>query len=362
MKKVKKSIKGMTLIEVVVSLLIISTASLIMVQGFTTANRMLYEANQYNETTNDVRSRLVANESGKVESSSTVKVTTEGTDGTSITIKDVPIKGNFYAAQSKTFSDNQLRTFSSSITLKTIAPEEPSENVGSDLYSSYCAMMEDIQDYLKQNVPSYYSDQTTLKSDEVKKALGKYIRQEKFGTTNEQLNTLGLSDSINLKDKLGKMYVAQYFRGNSKFPSITRNTAIAMASDPGSGNKNIFKKYDDENAVYPATDGSNYCYPTLLPVFSDEITLNDLFEKGMYKDKIFIILHNHPNVQIPNDSVAVYNNKKKSVLDEWFVYYRTFSVSNLTNLSGYSAFYDEGTNFPKILGNKTNWWKFTVKK
>lgn len=56
MKRLKKDIKGMTLIEVVVSLLIISTASLIMVQGFVTVNRLFYESNQYNETTSKCKS------------------------------------------------------------------------------------------------------------------------------------------------------------------------------------------------------------------------------------------------------------------------------------------------------------------
>ena len=51
MKKIKKNVKGMTLIEVVVSLLIVSTASLIMVQGFVTVNRLFSQSNQYNETT-----------------------------------------------------------------------------------------------------------------------------------------------------------------------------------------------------------------------------------------------------------------------------------------------------------------------
>lgn len=356
MKKVKKSIKGMTLIEVVVSLLIISTASLIMVQGFTTANRMLYEANQYNETTNDVRSRLVANEDGKVESSNTVKVTTEATDGTSITIKDITIKGNFYAAQSKTFSDNQLRTFSSIISLKTVAPDEPSENVGSDLYTSYCEMMKEIGDYLKKELPADYSN-LSLQDDKVKKALVKYIKNEEFGTTNAQLKQLGLDSSINLKDRIGRMYVARYFQGSEKFPSITKNTAIAMASSKN-GNKNIFKNYDNDDATYPG-EGVNYCYPTLLPVFDENISLTDLFDRELYKEKIFIILHNYPNMQIPNSIVAVYKNNNVKDVDSWFVYNGTLNISELKALPNYNAF--AGGGFPKI-GNGTSWWEYDVVK
>lgn len=77
MKRLKKDIKGMTLIEVVVSLLIISTASLIMVQGFVTVNRLFYESNQYNETTANVRAALIPDENGDVEDNEKVKVKRE---------------------------------------------------------------------------------------------------------------------------------------------------------------------------------------------------------------------------------------------------------------------------------------------
>ena len=68
----------MTLIEVVVSLLIISTASLIMVQGFVTVNRLFYESNQYNETTANVRAALIPDENGDVEDNEKVKVKKRG--------------------------------------------------------------------------------------------------------------------------------------------------------------------------------------------------------------------------------------------------------------------------------------------
>ena len=127
MKKVKKSIKGMTLIEVVVSLLIISTASLIMVQGFTTANRMLYEANQYNETTNDVRASLIANDKnqiGKDNNYTAKNVNVKNEMATTIVTlyknddsKKVELKGSTYLAESKIFSDSKLRVFSKDISL-----------------------------------------------------------------------------------------------------------------------------------------------------------------------------------------------------------------------------------------------------
>ena len=44
MKRIKKNVNGMTLIEVVVSLLIVLSASLIMVDGFVTVNRLFSES------------------------------------------------------------------------------------------------------------------------------------------------------------------------------------------------------------------------------------------------------------------------------------------------------------------------------
>lgn len=56
-----KNNKGMTLIEVVVSLLILSTASLIMVMGFTTAINIFSNANTYKTETNAEEESLLKN-------------------------------------------------------------------------------------------------------------------------------------------------------------------------------------------------------------------------------------------------------------------------------------------------------------
>ena len=47
-----KNTKGMTLIEVIISLLIISTASLIIVVGFVTALNLFTDSNHYKDVTN----------------------------------------------------------------------------------------------------------------------------------------------------------------------------------------------------------------------------------------------------------------------------------------------------------------------
>ena len=53
-----KDNRGMTLIEVVISLLIVSTASLIMVIGFNTTINMFSSANSYKNSVNDEVSAL----------------------------------------------------------------------------------------------------------------------------------------------------------------------------------------------------------------------------------------------------------------------------------------------------------------
>lgn len=321
MKKVKKSIKGMTLIEVVVSLLIISTASLIMVQGFTTANRMLYEANQYNETTNDVRASLIANDKnqiGKDNNYTAKNVNVKNEMATTIVTlyknddsKKVELKGSTYLAESKIFSDSKLRVFSKNISLTPSAPEEPSESVASGLYESYCQMMEEIGEYLKTNLPDTYYNATSClgQSNAVKKAIPGYLRSK--GITDEQMNKCGLStNSINLIDKIGEVYIARFYPDLGVFPSITENTAKKLSQY----NNKIYA----DSSNYPGNK-NNYCFPTIISTLSVWDQLTTVFEGNYYKDHIFIILYNHANVQTPDEVYAVYDNKSTEV-DNWFVY------------------------------------------
>ena len=57
-----KNTKGMTLIEVIISLLIISTASLIIVVGFVTALNLFTDSNHYKDVTNKQQKALVDEE------------------------------------------------------------------------------------------------------------------------------------------------------------------------------------------------------------------------------------------------------------------------------------------------------------
>ena len=309
MKKIKKNVKGMTLIEVVVSLLIVSTASLIMVQGFVTVNRLFSQSNQYNETTSKVRAALISDENGEVDSTDDVKVKCEEATaqvyfykGTS---QEVFLQGSVYRATSNQFSDNQLRTFTSNTTLKPVAPDEPSEDVATGLYKSYCRMMEEIRDYLKEKKCG--------SADNLNRVKG-YIREYLLQyTTEEQLIKLGINTNTNLVDKLGEVYIARYYPTKTEMPSITENTAKAL----GKWNDNI---YSQSKNVYPGTNGENYCYPTLIPTFKSTDSLYDIFENNdAYKDKIFIALYNHNDVQLPNTIQAIYNNNSKDT-DEWYVY------------------------------------------
>ena len=248
MKKIKKNVKGMTLIEVVVSLLIVSTASLIMVQGFVTVNRLFSQSNQYNETTSKVRAALISDENGEVDSTDDVKVKCEEATaqvyfykGTS---QEVFLQGSVYRATSNQFSDNQLRTFTSNTTLKPVAPDEPSVDVATGLYKSYCRMMEEIRDYLKEKKCG--------SADNLNRVKG-YIREYLLQyTTEEQLIKLGINTNTNLVDKLGEVYIARYYPTKTEMPSITENTAKAL----GKWNDNI---YSQSKNVYPGTNGENYC-------------------------------------------------------------------------------------------------------
>lgn len=309
MKRLKKDIKGMTLIEVVVSLLIISTASLIMVQGFVTVNRLFYESNQYNETTANVRAALIPDENGDVEDNEKVKVKRE--EATSQiyfyknTENEVLLQGSVFRATSKQFSDNQLRSFTSNMTLKSTAPDESTSDVATGLYKSYCRMTEEIKEFLvKNNRWDATKDVSSIKKD-----VRNYLLQY---TSEEQLKNLGIDTNTNLAERLGEIYIARYYPNKSEMPAITKNTAKAL----GKWNDNI---YSEKKEVYPGTNGENYCYPTLMPTYTKNTPLNELFDNQKYKDYIFITLYNHSDVELPNNIQAIYNNNSQDI-DEWYVF------------------------------------------
>ena len=137
-----KNTKGMTLIEVIISLLIISTASLIIVVGFVTALNLFTDSNHYKDVTNKQQKALVDEEN---------KDTDIDVDDTlanySITItegsKPIVVNGTYKKATSKTYKDVNLSNFIPSIQI--------SETVkGRNIYKNYCKMMQEFSNYLKE--------------------------------------------------------------------------------------------------------------------------------------------------------------------------------------------------------------------
>mgnify|MGYP002614841437 CR=1 FL=1 len=137
-----KNTKGMTLIEVIISLLIISTASLIIVVGFVTALNLFTDSNHYKDVTNKQQKALVDEEN---------KDTDIDVDDTlanySITVNEsgnpIIINGTYKKATSKTYKDVNLSNFIPSIQI--------SETVkGRNIYKNYCKMMQEFSNYLKE--------------------------------------------------------------------------------------------------------------------------------------------------------------------------------------------------------------------
>lgn len=137
-----KNTKGMTLIEVIISLLIISTASLIIVVGFVTALNLFTDSNHYKDVTNKQQKALVDEEN---------KDTDIDVDDTlanySITITEgstpIVVNGTYKKATSKTYKDVNLSNFIPSIQI--------SETVkGRNIYKNYCKMMQEFSNYLKE--------------------------------------------------------------------------------------------------------------------------------------------------------------------------------------------------------------------
>ena len=104
-----KNTKGMTLIEVIISLLIISTASLIIVVGFVTALNLFTDSNHYKDVTNKQQKALVDEEN-----------------------KDTDIDVNV-----------NLSNFIPKIQINEAVK-------GRNIYKNYCKMMQEFSNYLKE--------------------------------------------------------------------------------------------------------------------------------------------------------------------------------------------------------------------
>ena len=104
-----KNTKGMTLIEVIISLLIISTASLIIVVGFVTALNLFTDSNHYKDVTNKQQKALVDEENKDTDidvNDTLANYSITITEGS----KPIVVNGTYKKATSKTYKDVNLTT------------------------------------------------------------------------------------------------------------------------------------------------------------------------------------------------------------------------------------------------------------
>ena len=137
-----KNTKGMTLIEVIISLLIISTASLIIVVGFVTALNLFTDSNHYKDVTNKQQKALVdeENKDTDIDVNDTLA-------NYSITVNEsghpIIVNGTYKKATSKTYKDVNLSNFIPKIQINEAVK-------GRNIYKNYCKMMQEFSNYLKE--------------------------------------------------------------------------------------------------------------------------------------------------------------------------------------------------------------------
>ena len=150
-----KNTKGMTLIEVIISLLIISTASLIIVVGFVTALNLFTDSNHYKDVTNKQQKALVdeENKDTDIDVNDTLA-------NYSITVNEsgnpIIVNGTYKKATSKTYKDVNLSNFIPKIQINEAVK-------GRNIYKNYCKMMQEFSNYLKYKYITpcmYISDST----------------------------------------------------------------------------------------------------------------------------------------------------------------------------------------------------------
>ena len=162
-----KDNKGMTLIEVVVSLLILSTASLIMVMGFTTAIHTFSDANSYKNAVNELESSLVKDQVNStrvsVDEKSTKYVITENEGSTPI-----EVKGTLSKAVSEVEDKVSLSSFKKG--------KSDDTKKAYKVYNNYLNMMQEMEEY----IDGHYSMGTAYIYDSrVTKAVNEWLRNKK---------------------------------------------------------------------------------------------------------------------------------------------------------------------------------------
>lgn len=292
-----KNTKGMTLIEVIISLLIISTASLIIVVGFVTALNLFTDSNHYKDVTNKQQKALVdeENKDTDIDVNDTLA-------NYSITVNEsgnpIIVNGTYKKATSKTYKDVNLSNFIPKIQINEAVK-------GRNIYKNYCKMMQEFSNYLKeQGVTS----NDKLFEGKTKEYIKEWMKQ-KTGANKSDFIT-----------NLPKLYASIY-------PDIELDSLLEVI---GTYNK-VFDK-------------EKYKYITPCMYISDStrenLTYKDFFEDEGYKKYVFILVGDKAKKgDRPTDIWALLDNTTvEDDQDTWLIPKSEISTKILENKT-YSEFY-----------------------
>lgn len=311
-----KDNKGMTLIEVVVSLLILSTASLIMVMGFTTAIHTFSDANSYKNAVNELESSLVKDQVNStrvsVDEKSTKYVITENEGSTPI-----EVKGTLSKAVSEVEDKVSLSSFKKG--------KSDDTKKAYKVYNNYLNMMQEMEEY----IDGHYSMGTAYIYDSrVTKAVNEWLRNKK----NISYDVV----THNIVTDLPKIYAVLY---------------------PNVENDSVVDKINSVNSSYDKTN-NHYVVPYL---YMDNMEYTRFFLQKAYKN--VVITMSDYNTEIPPTSLyAIYKNNSGDT-DEWYIAKEAISSSDLQNIIKE----DIDNNTPEVKLNATlssnpNWELYKTTK
>lgn len=308
--------KGMTLIEVVVSLLILSTASLIMVMGFTTAINVFSDANSYKDVVNEIETTLmkdnIENTNVSINEKSTKYVITESEGETPIEVKGTLKKGK--SEKEDNVSLSSFKKGNSDDTRKA-----------NKVYNNYCKMMGEIARYLESK--NNYSATANMNTPAIINNINEWLKEEKHVNA-----TIG-----NIVTDLPKLYSLLY-------PEVEADSVV----DKIAATNTNFNK--EEN---------HYIIPCLY--MNKYIEYTRFFSQDAYKNLVITIGNTYSGTA-PETIYAIYKNDSGDK-DEWYITKNAMSADDLKNI----VQSDVTNNTPLVelnttISNDSNWTLYTTTK
>lgn len=311
-----KNNKGMTLIEVVVSLLILSTASLIMVIGFTTAINTFTDANSYKNAVNELETTLtkdkVDNTKVSVSEKSTKYVITENEGSTPI-----EVKGTLSKATSEVEDHVSLSSFKKG--------KADDTRKAYKVYTNYMTMMEKMEEYIE----GHYSMGTASVNDSrVTTAVNEWLKNEK------NINYTVVTHNV-ITD-LPKIYAALY-------PNVEDDSVV--------------DKINSVNSNYDKTN-NHYVVPYL---YMDNMEYTRFFTQKGYKN--VVITMSDYNTETPPTSIYAIYKYDSGDTDEWYIAKEAISSTDLKNIIKEDL--DKHTplvNLTSTLNGNINWELYKTTK